>query len=128
MSQLAQLPRRTACDLHLSGIVFNNVLTTATSTAVFCRHFHEFNLMLGITIALAPTDILFSVLFSFDNVTYYKYMNGPFGDLRYEDSAGAIAECISGPIIANWIKLKAVATGTDATNTFTVTAHLVVAR
>ncbi len=124
MSLKGNNPRRITCITCISGIVFNDVITSASSTGVRCVPFHKFLLMLDVDVTGTPTDILFSVEFSDDNVTFYKYMNGPFGDLRYEDGAGDKKESISGECLAKYVRLSAVATGTDGNNTFTITAKL----
>jgi len=128
MSRAGNNPRRITCVTCIDGVVFNDVLTTATSAGVRCVPFHEFLLMLSITVTLAPTDIVFSVEFSDDNVTFFKYMNGPFGDLRYEDAAGNKAEAISGKCLGKYVRLTATATGTSAANKFTVSAYLLIAK
>ena len=128
MSLKGNNPRRITCALCIDGVIFNNVTTTATSTGIRCVPFHEFMLMISLAVTLAPTDILFAVEFSDDNVTFFKYMNGPFGDLRYEDAAGDKAEAISGKCLGKYIRVTATATGTDATNLFTVSAHLLISK
>ncbi len=128
MSKIGNNPRRITCATCFDNIVFNDVLTSGSSPGIFCSPFNEFMLLLDIAIANTPTDILFSVEFSEDNVNWFKYMNGPFGDLRYEDAAGNKTEAIAGVCIGKYIRLSAVATGTDGSNTFTVTAHLLIAK
>ena len=52
-------------------------------------------------------------------------MDGPLGDLRYEDSAGAKSECIKVPYCGDYTAIKATATGMDATNYFTISVRFV---
>lgn len=108
----------------IDGQVFNNVTTTVTSSTIDLASYREFLLEIDLAVANTPTDILIEVLVSDDNSTYYKYMRGPFGDLRYEDSAGDLTEAIGDKAIARYMQIKATATGTDATNTFTLTVKV----
>jgi len=55
-------------------------------------------------------------------------MNGPFGDLRYEDSAGAKQEAVIGKVVAPYMRIHVVSSGCDGTNTFTLTAKAIVAK
>jgi len=109
----------------ISAQVFNNVLTTYTSAAFSTGAYRRGLLIISLAVAAAPTDIVINLMFSDDDVTYYKYMLGPFGDLRYEDSAGAKAECLDFPILAPYMKLIATATGTTAVNMFSLTCKVV---
>ncbi len=109
----------------IDAVTFNNVTASFTSAAFFCEPYTKFNLLIDLDVTNTPTDILFSIEFSDDNAKFYKYMNGPFGDLRYEDSAGDKLESILGELRASYVRLKAVATGTTAANTFKVTAKLI---
>lgn len=128
MSKIGNNPRRIACVVCVDDVTFNNVTTTATSTAVRCVPFHDFLILIKLVVANTPTNIVFDVEFSNDNVTFYKYMNGPFGDLRYEDGAGNKNEAIFGRCPAKYIRVKATATGTSASNTFTVSVHLLISK
>lgn len=128
MSLTGNNPRRIANTTCLDSVVFNDATTTTTSTAVNCSAFHDFLLSLNVDVTGAPTDILFDVEFSQDNSTFYKYMTGPFGDLRYEDTAGDKLECISGRCLDKYIRLKATATGTAEAATFTVSAYLTLSK
>ncbi len=128
MSDVGNNPRRIACALCFDGVVFNNTLTSAESASFNCSAFHDFLLMLNIAIAGTPTDILFEIQFSEDDTNWFTFMNGPFGDLRYEDAAGDKTESISSRCLGKYIRLTAVATGTAANDTFTVTAHLLISK
>ena len=128
MSEQGNNPRRITCITCIDAVAFNDVVTTSTSTGVRCVPFHDFLIMIKLAVGGTPTDIVFSVEFSEDNVTFYKYMNGPFGDLRYEDAAGAKSESVSGRCLGKYIRVSATATGTSEQNTFTVTVLLMIAK
>lgn len=108
----------------------DNITFDATTTSKTSREFHtapyqKFLLLINLIVASSPTDIVIAVQFSDDRANWYKYMQGPFGDLRYEDAAGDKMECISGPVLAPWMRLYVVATGTSGSNKFTLTGKVV---
>lgn len=111
----------------LRAQVFDDVTITITSSAVDCRNYRSFLLYLDLDSTNTPTDILFDVEFSDDNVTFYKYKDGYFGNLRYEDTACASGqyECVPDKCYGNFMRLTATATGTTAQNIFTITAKIV---
>ena len=109
----------------IDAVVFDTAAETYTSAALDISAYREFCLLLSVDVTLAPTDIYFDVLLSDDNITYYKLMNGPFGDLRYEDTAGDLLEAVVGRCLAPWMKIKATSSGCDGTNKFTITAKVV---
>lgn len=104
------------------AVVFNGTTTTYTSASIDCRNYHSFLLELSILSTETPTDILFSVEFSDDDVTFYKYMNGFWGDLRYEDTATAsrLNESLSEVCYGKFMRVSAIATGTSTENKFAV--------
>ena len=104
---------------------FNASVTSITSKSFFCEPYKKFSLLLDLAITGTPTDILIEVKFSDDNAKFYKLMNGPFGDLRYEDSAGNLLEEIQGECRASYGHVKATATGTSGANKFTLNAKMV---
>ncbi len=109
----------------INAVTFNAVTTTKTSDSIFVAPYSDFLLLINLDVTLAPTDITLSVEFSYDNINFFKYMRTPFGSLMYEDSAGDLLECIEGKILAPWMRVKAVATGTTATALFTLTLDAV---
>ena len=72
----------------------------------------------------APTDILIEIEQSDGGGTWYKYMTGPFGDLRYVSGAGDKKECIDGEVRAHYFRVKVTATGTTAADTFTLSLRV----
>ena len=113
--------RRVKEILLLDAITFNATTTTKTGKEFEVPAYTNGLICVDLDVTGAPTDILISVEFSPNNVNWYKYITGPFGDLRYEDAAGDKYECLALPILAKFIRGKAVATGTDATKTFKLT-------
>jgi len=118
-------PARIKCVKLINNITFDAATTTYTSSSKRCWEFSHFALMLDVDVILTPTDILFDVWFSHDNTTFFKYMNGPFGDLRYVPGAGDKLEVIHGDICGKYVRVKATATGTGAANKFNVDAIMV---
>ncbi len=126
MSNLGNNPRRLQSAASFASKVFDDTLSTFTTTSFRCLPFNEFLLLIKFVVTATPTDILFIVEFSADNVTFHKYMNGPFGDLRYEDSAGNKNEAISGKCLGRYVRVTVTATGTTAANKFTVDINLLI--
>jgi len=111
--------------VFVDAVVFNEAAEAYTSEKLDVSDYRDFAVLLDLAVALAPTDILISVEFSDDCTTYYRLVNGPFGDLRYEDTAGAKKEAIIGKVIASYMRIHVLSTGCNATNTFTLTAKVV---
>lgn len=117
--------KRQKTVLFIDAVIFDNNTATKTSDAFECAPYATFLLLHNLVVASTPTDILIELEFSDDRVNWYKYMAGPFGDLRWEDSAGNKKEAIDGPILAPYVRVKVTATGTTATKTFTSTVKLI---
>ncbi len=114
--------------IAVNAQVFNNVLTTYTSAEIDCAGYRKFLLRNILTVTLTPTTIQIIVQFSQGGATYEDYVQGPFGSLMYEDSAGAKAEAIPGKCLGAKMKIYVVAVGTDATNKFTLTSKVILTR
>lgn len=108
----------------VDAITFDDDPTTYEATGVATKDYRFFALAIDLAVVDAPTDIVIAVQFSDDDSTYYNLMNGPFGDLRYEDTAGAKKEVLVGRVIADYMRVYVVATGTDSTHKFTLTVKL----
>jgi len=115
--------RRLKTVKFVNDIVFNDTITTYTSEKFLSVPYSKFLLIIDLAVSGAPTDILIEVEFSSGSGKWYKYMNGPFGDLRYEDTAGDKNECIDGDLRAHYMRIKVTATGTSAINTFTLSVE-----
>jgi hypothetical protein len=118
--------KRQKTIILIDARTFNASLTSLNGALFEVGAYAKGLLLIDLDVTGAPTDILFSLEFSADRINWYKYMIGPFGDLRYEDSAGDKTECLDFPILAPFMRLKAVATGTDASKTFLITAKAII--
>lgn len=104
----------------IDSIALDAAPTSKTGSGFSVAPFKSALILIDVAITGAPTDVLFSIEFSPNKILWYKYMIGPFGDLRYEDAAGTKAEALDIPILAPFMRAKAVATGTDGSKIFTV--------
>jgi len=120
----------TAQETHLfvDDVTFDDDPVTYTADGYDVSDYREFELLLDLAVVNAPADIVIRVQFSDDDVDYYTHMNGPFGDLRYEDTAGAKAEAIHGKCVAPFMRVYVAAAGTDGSNKFVLTAKAVLTR
>lgn len=125
-----QIPRLHAQKTHtfIDGVVFDSTDEDYTSDSRDVSNYRDFGLLIDLDVTLAPTDIVVRVQFSDDDVTYRDYMNGPFGDLRYEDGAGDKNEAVVGKVIAPYMKIYALSSGCDGTNKFALTAKVVLSK
>ncbi|HDZ62617.1 MAG TPA: hypothetical protein ENH40_05685 [Nitrospirae bacterium] len=117
--------RRIKTITFVDNILFDTANEIYTSVIVKCAPFRNFMLLIDLNVTGAPTDIVIDVKFSDDRANFYKYMLGPFGDLRYEDTAGDKMECINGPIIAQYMQLKLTSSGGSGGNTFQMTVKAI---
>jgi len=106
--------------------VFDDVTTTKTSTSIDISAYRWFELLIDLAVTGTPTDLLIEAEVSDDDTTFYKHMRGPFGDLRYEDTAGDLREAIGDVCPSNYLRVKATATGTTALNKFTLTVKIAI--
>ena len=117
-----------AVSTLVNAVVFDSAAEAYTSAAVDCSGYRKFLLEMNVDVTSVPTDLNIQIQFSDDNATFYNHMNGPFGSLMYEDSAGDKLECVSGECLAQYVRLYVLSSGCDASNTFTLTAKLVLTR
>ena len=68
----------------------------------------------------APTRLLLTVWFSYDNVNWFWYMRDFYGRLEWEDVALPRHECFDIPILAPYIQLRIGITGGTAQAYFPV--------
>ncbi len=102
----------------IDAVTFNASVTTKTGILFDVVAYSNALILLDVDVTATPTDIVIEIEFSHDRQNWFKYMFGPFGDLRYEDSAGDKSECLPIPILAPYMRCKATATGTGAVNMF----------
>lgn len=103
---------------------YDNVTTTATSGTVTIGNAGRMcALYFALTKANTPTDIRISVLGSVDNTNFGKCTNGFLGSWIYDDTyvgASGIQRTLLFPANYSYIQIQVTATGTTASNTFTI--------
>lgn len=109
----------------IDNVLFNSSSQAETSDPFECTGYESFLLLINLDVTSNPTDIVIAVEFSDDGTTWYKYMRGPFGDLRYEDSAGDKKECLDGVIRAKEMRITLTSTGCESTKTFRMTVKAI---
>lgn len=112
----------------VNDITFDDDPTTYTSDSVAAENYRDMAVLVNLAVTGAPTDIVISIQESDDDINFHTIMNGPFGDLRYEDTAGAKKEAIHGKVNAPFLRAYVVARGTDGTKKFTLTLKVVLAK
>jgi hypothetical protein len=111
--------------LAVDAEVFDNTQTTYTSADIDSSGYDYAYLEIDIGVTNTPTNVVIEVLTGMSASPTHKIMDGPLGDLRYEDSAGTKAETIKVPYCGDYTRIKVTATGTDATDKFTVSVRFV---
>lgn len=106
-------------------VLFDTANETYTSEPFECAGYRDGLLLVDLDVTGTPTDIYIDIQFSDDFATWYKYMLGPFGDLRWEDAAGDKKEALNFPILAPWIRLYLVSAGCEQGATFKMSARIV---
>lgn len=117
--------RRQKIHKFIDAVTFNEADEAFTSKIFKCEPYVKFVILINLDVTSDPTDIVFHIEFSDDQENWYKYMNGPFGDLRYEDAAGDKKEYIVGDVIAPYVRIRAVSSGCEATKIFLITAKMI---
>jgi len=113
------------CVTLIDAIKLDDNPTSYTSTCTDVSAYDYGMLFLDIAVNGAPTDVLFELYTGCaDNACTYKIMDGPLGDLRYDDTCCPRVESIAIPYFCDYLSVKATATGTDADKYFTVTAKV----
>jgi len=110
----------TMIDAH----VFDAADEAKTSNSIDVSDYKSLIVLIDLAVVLAPTDIVIDIEFSDDDSTFYKLMEGPFGDLRYEDSAGALKEALQSECYGKHVRVVATSSGCDGSNTFTLTVKI----
>lgn len=109
-----------------NGQVFNNVTTAANSSSLNVSTARWMILYIDLTDSGTPTDIRLIPQFSSDGgTTWHEWSVDQWTDLRYVDTQTPVLECIPlNYVIGTLFRLRAVATGTTAVNTFTLSADV----
>jgi len=111
----------------IDAVVLDDDPTSYNSDAVAVDPWTDFLLMLSVLSGGTPTTVQFILQFSDDGgTTWYDYKQGLFAALFYEDAdtVSVVEECFSGRVHGRDMRLRAVGTGTGASDTFTITATL----
>ena len=119
---------RSEDQLRLIGqLVLDAVTTSHNSDSVICGAFRKFALHVRVLSAGAPTTVQFIVQFLNEvDGLWSTYKQGLFASLFYEDTdtATEVQECFVGDVLGRQMRVRVVGVGTDAANTFTVSAVL----
>src|SRR3989344_3963338 len=108
--------------LNNINTIYNNVTTNATSQSIDCSQYRQATLGFDLTKNGTPVDITIIVEISLNGTTYAQLTNGPLSKWIYDDTAvtGGIQRSFTFTIACQKIRVKVVATGTTAVNTFTM--------
>lgn len=117
--------KRQKTHTFVDAVTFDATDETYTSKPFECIAYSTFLLLINLDVTGSPTDIYIDVEFSDDRANWYKYMRGPFGDLRWEDGAGDKKECIDGPVLARYMRLKLTSSGCATGATFLMTVKAI---
>jgi len=117
----------------VDGVKFDAAAETYTSSIIQTQSYTKFLMVIQLDVTRAtttanPTDILISVEFGYSNTTtaFHKYMNGLFGDLRFEDAATSTAkECVKGDVLADYTRINVISSGCSATAYFSLTVKMI---
>lgn len=111
-----------ATELEDISTTYNNTTTTETSQEIDISTYRYATLVFTLDSTNTPTDIEFSVEISADGTNFFKMINNGVGHWVYDDTicATAINEGYTFPIAAQLIRIRVVALGTSASNTFEV--------
>ena len=105
----------------ITAILFNCPGQIAVSQPFECLGYRDLLLLIDLDVTGQPTDIVIELEFSNDRVNWYKYSQDFWIDLRYEDTAGDLLECVEAPVLAPWVRVRLVSTGCEAGATFEMT-------
>lgn len=108
----------------IDNITFNNITTTKTSNSITVQEFTRMCLYLNVDVVSSPTYLDITIEFSNNGTDWFQLVTGPFANIRYVELTGDRTDAIDGPLRAQFIRMKAVASGTDATNKFILTGKV----
>jgi len=97
-----------------------------STSSILVRPFSKFMLKIDLDKTGTPTRIRIDVEFSHDNTNWFKYQNGPFGLLQYEDTMCPVKDAQSGDCIDYYMRLTVTGTGCDNANYFTINEATVI--
>ncbi len=94
----------------------SNLLTTVDSRIVDVGGFSNCLLLIDILWINTPTAIIISSYFSPERVNFFKFAEDIWNDLRYVPAQGNIKECITIPILPQFMLIKITGAGLTAVN------------
>jgi hypothetical protein len=118
------VPFRGTVSTIMSAQVFDDNPTSAASSSIDTDQYGWVNVHLNVDSTNAPTRIQFIPQFSNDaGTTWIDYDQDFYQAIHFEDTevATAVNKGYQLPVFGDDFRINVVATGTDATNTFTVT-------
>jgi len=115
-------PDRLVFNTLFSAQVFNNTTTSANSSSIDVSAARWLNIYIDLAFANTPTDIRLIAQFSNDGgTTWFDWSVDQWVDLRYGPGQMPLKEVIPlGYVCGAMFRVRAVATGTTATSTFTL--------
>ena len=111
----------------INQLLLNAVVTSYNSDGILCGAFRKFALHVRVKSDGTPTTVQFIVQFLNESDGLWStYKQGVFASLFYEDTdtATEVRECFIGDVLGRQMRICVVGTGTDAANTFMVSAVL----
>lgn len=117
--------RRSDLTTLVSAQTYNNVTTTTTSSSVDCRHFKDGTLFYDLARAGTPSTIELQLQGSPDDTDWFDIGDRFLQELLFDDGiigAGGLVELVPVLHLPEYIRLVVTASGTTASNTFTLTA------
>ena len=111
----------------INQLLLNAVVTSHNSDGILCGAFRKFALHVRVKSDGTPTTVQFIVQFLNEvDGLWSTYKQGLFASLFYEDAdtATEVQECFTGDVSGRQMRVRVVGVGTDAANTFTVSAVL----
>jgi hypothetical protein len=116
---------RSVLTAILSTTVLDDDPTFVNSNSLDVAAFREIIVYLTMLSASTPTTLQWIAQFSDDGgTTWYDYLQGPWASMFFEDTVmtSTITEAYSVPAMGRLFRLRAVATGSDGSKTFTISA------
>lgn len=114
--------RRATTALTNISTTYNNITTTATSGSVDCSMYRRAKFYWNITKANTPTDITVVAQMSYDNSTWFDYRRNWWVKYRFSTAAvgSGLSDVMDLDLLGSYLRFVVTATGTSASNTFTV--------
>lgn len=111
----------------INAQVLDDDPTSVNSTSLDVSRYRHLLVYLTMESSGSPTTLQWIAQFSDDGgTTWYDYLEGVWAAMFYEDTvmSSEITECFEVPVRGSEFRLRAVAVGSDGSNTFTITAKV----